>query len=581
MALVSARITRLAPAALFVAAALVVGAVAPASTAAPAPPGAGPLTASAADRVSRLVPAATAPEGWAPQGTPVADSGFLPNPNGFAFENYGDRLPDGRAVAGLTSVEMRQLYGDGVCASTSGLKPGSACTLTPTADYFMQWLNESSAGGHCFGFAAAASLGFQGSLPALLPAGATAFSLTPTTAVQRTIQRLFVTQYTQDAPGLSPRQVVDLLRTRLTPGAAPLVLGIYQMGPDGSPAGGHAITPYALLDRGDGLFDIAVYDNNWPDMPRAVHVDYTNDQWAYLAATNPNEASEIYVGDASTQSMSLYEVNKANGRQPCPICSSGSGGGVLVGFDPLLAANQGVTISLLDENLKPLSPSKFQELPPLSPPTETQLPMPAFQVRSGVPFVVDINGAGALKKEKALNVYLLSGGTIKNAEIDTFGPGVRTFVGVDPRRGDFVAGSTNKSAPILIDTHETPGVSYYFASRKAVAATVLLSQNVNRKTRRVVIDDSSRKAGLVSFATMRQVGSVTTTYLARNVKMAAKDKLVLVYSAWKAKTGAPVLWLDKKGDGKLDVKVKLVISKSRAKADGGSRLVGSHWYPQL
>ena len=56
----------------------------------------------------------------------------------------------------------------------------------------------------------------------------------------------------------------------------------------GSGAGGHAVTPYALYDKGDGRYDVAIYDNNYPDFRRVVRLDATNEQAQYTFSANPN-----------------------------------------------------------------------------------------------------------------------------------------------------------------------------------------------------------------------------------------------------------------------------------------------------
>ena len=62
--------------------------------------------------------------------------------------------------------------------------------------------------------------------------------------------------------------------------------------------GGHAITPYAVEDKGDGKFAVLVYDNNYPGITRAVEFDTNANTWSYNAATRPDLPEALYSGDA-------------------------------------------------------------------------------------------------------------------------------------------------------------------------------------------------------------------------------------------------------------------------------------------
>src|SRR5205823_1734002 len=80
---------------------------------------------------------------------------------------------------------------------------------------------------------------------------------------------------------LTPTQVVDALKASFAPGAADsYTLGIYKT-VDGKRKDGHAITPYGIADTPDGKIQIAVYDNNYPGIARAITVDPGTNTWIY------------------------------------------------------------------------------------------------------------------------------------------------------------------------------------------------------------------------------------------------------------------------------------------------------------
>ena len=88
---------------------------------------------------------------------------------------------------------------------------------------------------------------------------------------------------------------------------------------DGS--GGHAVTPYAVDNKGGGKFQVLIYDNNWPGQTRAINFDTKANTWTYDAAINPGVPDSVYEGDAQTKTISLFPTSPGLGTQPCPFCA--------------------------------------------------------------------------------------------------------------------------------------------------------------------------------------------------------------------------------------------------------------------
>jgi len=86
--------------------------------------------------------------------------------------------------------------------------------------------------------------------------------------------------------------------------------------------GGHAVTPYAVENKGAGMFDVLIYDNNWPGQTRSIVFDTNTDSWTYNAAVNPNEPDSLYQGDAKTKTISLSPTSPGLGTQQCPFCAT-------------------------------------------------------------------------------------------------------------------------------------------------------------------------------------------------------------------------------------------------------------------
>lgn len=259
-----------------------------------------------------------APESYVPQGELVADSGFRPEVDGFAFENYGNV----EGVQNLTAANMEALFGDQVCLSGTG----DDCQLIPAAEEWMANQNEGMAGGHCEGFSIAALRMFNESLDQEDFGADTTVGLeiVDNGPLQGSIAEHFVYQFlppiVENRVSGTPSEVLDALVEALDSGEEQYTLGVYKA--DGT--AGHAITPFAVEDKGGGRFAILVYDNNFPGIARAVEVDRGDDTWSYVSGTNPDDLGQVYEGDAETQTLELDPTTPGEQEQPCPFCD-GSG----------------------------------------------------------------------------------------------------------------------------------------------------------------------------------------------------------------------------------------------------------------
>ncbi|HSD58450.1 MAG TPA: hypothetical protein VLB04_09740, partial [Methanotrichaceae archaeon] len=256
-----------------------------------------------------------------PGSNEMDDGGFRPDINGFSFQNYGDDP----SIVDLTPVEMQRMFGDKVCASTADGK----CVLTYPAKRWMDEAIKAMGYGHCEGIAVLSDLIYYNQVsPSKFGGNSTIELSLQNELLQREIGYWWVTQVTN--PGgsnkvyESPNSVLDALVKAFGEGQSATewwVMGIYQ--PDGT--GGHAITPFAVDDMGNGTSRIQVYDNNWPKESRFVDVDRSSNSWRYVASINPNEPSEVYVGNASTKSLEIVSVSSRLGLQECDFCDEGNG----------------------------------------------------------------------------------------------------------------------------------------------------------------------------------------------------------------------------------------------------------------
>jgi hypothetical protein len=105
--------------------------------------------------------------------------------------------------------------------------------------------------------------------------------------------------------------------------------------------GGHAVTPIGIEPLDDRYVAIVIYDNNYPNQERQIVVDMVRNTWSYDGSPNPDIESDLYEGDAASQTLELTPSAPRIVRQDCDFCAgakgSSSGKGSTVFF--LSAAN--------------------------------------------------------------------------------------------------------------------------------------------------------------------------------------------------------------------------------------------------
>jgi len=433
------------------------------------------LTAETGDTAS-----AGTTRGYRPKGEIIADSGFRPDVDGFSFENYGNDV----GPENLTPAEVESFFGEQVCVRGTGVD----CTLTAPAQRWMENENERMAGGHCMGFSVAAIRMFQQNLKAA-EFGAeqtSALEIIDNPALQTSIAEHWVYQdlplVQEEIVQAPPSKIVDLLAETLVSGEEDYTLGILMA--DGT--GGHAITPFAIEDKGGGKVAILVYDNNFPGITRAVAVDLNKETWRYIGGTNPKNLGEVYQGDAETQSMLLLPTSPGDQVQPCPFCSgTAAEQGESLGT-VLPKAKQYAEITLRGDNENHphlvftddqdrttgiVDGELLQEIPGIevdqgfSVRNWESSPEPRYRVPAGQDITFAIDGSNVKKKTK-VDLDLVGNGLV--VAIDE--------IRVSPDQTDFVAvsgggeglyyelGGKHDEAPEFYAGVEEEGASYTFAA---------------------------------------------------------------------------------------------------------------------
>ncbi len=252
------------------------------------------------------------------------DTGFRPKVDGFSVENYGNEISDPTSgktspVVNLTSIEMRRLFGDAVCAAP--VQGDNTCVLIPPAQKWMDENNASMSGGHCEGLAVVSQLIYDGKINPNNFGAAKTFDLqfTGNEPLQREIAYWWATQgpVANQNKILAPKEAIDYLQKEYASNAKNLfTVGIYKE----DKSGGHAITAYGVQNQGNGIYWIMVYDNNYPGQERHMTVDVNANTWEYESSINPSVEPDTYKGGPDNP----IEFTPDDSRMtvfPCTFCN--------------------------------------------------------------------------------------------------------------------------------------------------------------------------------------------------------------------------------------------------------------------
>jgi hypothetical protein len=502
--------------------------------------------------------------------TAEADSGFRPEEYGFSFPNYGDDIP----AVNMTPDEMQRMFGDQVCASQAG----GACTLTPAAQRWMDQINTSMKGGHCEGLAVLSSLMYYGqidpnSFGAPIP---NALSINDNEALQRELAYWFATQYTspggQGKINESPAAVVEVLIDAFADGQNAgeyYSVGVYKS----DFSGGHAVTPVAVDDKGDGLYDILVYDNNMPNQLRAIHVDVNANTWQYSASINPAEQEDLYEGDADTHTLEIVSITPRLGEQFCEFCSSAAitqraGAGVAAPIieyievwlegpaDLLITDEQGRRIGYENGEFLNEIPDAQTERVKLGVDVWDANNEPVYRIPAASTFTITVDGS-RLTEMASSAVSVIGAGWFLAVDDISLEPGEIDNIGIsgDGKTYAVVYQTNYTETPEVYLGIETEAADYAFL----VQATELTGEE---DTLNIAIDmenqvlalttSGNTEPGTFDFYVLRIDDSGEAAFGTSGYSMQPNASLYLLYSEWPG-PGTPMqAWLDTNDDGEPD-----------------------------
>lgn len=480
---------------------------------------------------------------WAPAGEIVSDSGFRPWPNGFGFENYGNSLATFNEKYGSTakfevqpldSASVQQIFGNAVCASGTG----PDCELSMVADIWRQATSDQMVIGHCYGLALTAAKIFNGSInPKSLKTGPSLAFAQPTNLVQQQVNYDAALQIPQMKQAIreAPAEQLNELKTSITRGTLKYTMSLFD-----TSGSGHVVLPFAITDKGNDLFDIAIWDNNFPNRARAVHVDLNNNTWEYLVSTNPKETPEVWSGNAETKSLVLNPIGSTPNTYPCPFCKGGNSG-TLVMSNPV-PADDIPKVEITAINGSPLSSDLFSSIPPTSPGLDGLEGLPSVQVAPNTDFGLIFNGE-RISNQVSTTSQLFANGvayTVSNLETPVGQKGAIQFLKAKNAVSYRTAGT---NAPLLSAAIDMAGVGYGFGVQ---GDSYVKESPLIMSTARGKFLVGSNKSGKVSLRMERQTKKGTAVWdLA--TKLPADGVIAVNYAGWTNGNKAPSVKLTNNG----------------------------------
>ena len=237
-------------------------------------------------------------------------SGLTPNPNGFAFPNFGSAA----TAEVFNEADLVEMFGNTPEVCVDGADP---CVATAEAAGWARMVNDSRAAGHCEGFAVLAAARF---MAAEQPA---TVELVNQGDVTHALMRGFATQFfdetkkaTKAIVKKSMRDKVAILEAGFAKKKVGDVVGVY------SDLGGHALLPYAIEYVTPDVAKVMIYDSNWPGQERFITVDMAADTWTFpFSGPDPANDPSAWTGGTKDFDIAPYDARIAG---TCPFCKDDS-----------------------------------------------------------------------------------------------------------------------------------------------------------------------------------------------------------------------------------------------------------------
>ena len=496
----------------------------------------------------------------------VADLGFRPEANGFSFENY---VNEG-GIQNLTSADMQRMFGNQVCATE-----GDTCILTPPAEQWMEETNKGMNGGHCEGMAALSLILYADKAKAGEFGNTPDLALQGNEKIQREIAYWFATQgvaptVTNEIKSKTPSELLDILLSSLQPNTSlnqTYTMGIFK--PEFK--GGHAITPYAIADMGDGKYTVMIYDNNHPKLEREVEIDRNANTWKYVASTKPGEAESEYAGDAETKTLTLTPTQPRYEIQECNFCGTadqstseennkGSTSKIVQFNQIFLEGDADLLISNGSQKIG-YENGKFVNAFPGA----TFIPMksnelwkddeePLYNIPVGVPFTMTLQASSESKGKELTDVVMIGHGYDLGVEGIKVLPGQKDSIKFEASGRSLSYQPSNPEAPNIVFGISTVNDDYEFElDQVEIDAGGTISANLDTAKGRLGIKIAdSKQAAIFNLVISRIDDKIEQKFEGEDLTLNSGDTMYLDYAKWTGNGAKLTIELDNGSDGTID-----------------------------
>ncbi|MFN8381218.1 MAG: hypothetical protein U0V02_04725 [Anaerolineales bacterium] len=505
------------------------------------------------------VAATEAPAATSVPGDVVFDFGFNPTENGFSFENYGDDIP----ATNLTATELRRMFGDEVCAQING----DECILTPPAEQWMEQVNGDMSGGHCEGMAVLSLMMYTGQVSPSDFGGTVASDLDINDeALQKEIAYWWATQAVDPtASSVIHGTPMEILQTveQMDVNGETYTIGIYN-----DRGEGHAITPFGVEDKGDGLYAILVYDNNYPGEVRELFVDSRDNSWTYETSINPQVDSDVWSGNADTGTLDLTPTSARLEVQNCPFCEGGyaSIGKVAKLSQPLnqIFLDGKGHILITDENgnrLGYVDGKIINEIPGASynkyrMGANGETPEPIYSIPSDLDVTVSIDGT-ELTEETLTDLVMIGRGFSIGVEGISLAPGQVDTASFYPADEMIAYETTSDESPSIIFGVENPNAEadYYFEVYGAdmVGGGTITAWLDSKAGDLIINTEKLNGEGSFNFYLTRITDELEEEFSAEDIALKEGALVYINYAEWtNANPQGMYFGVDLNGDGQID-----------------------------
>jgi hypothetical protein len=389
-------------------------------------------------------------------------------------------------------------------------------------------------------------------------------------ALQREIAYWWATQVVDPTRSTeifgTPTEILDKLIQALKPG----VKETYTVGVRQEGKGGHAVTPYAVEDKGGGITEVLVYDNNHPNKERRLTVDRNKNTWQFSLSTNPAEPESIWAGDAVTRSFSLCPSSPRLQTQVAPFLEDTSQPVGLNGlhqspqrFNEIWVDGDGVKILLSDPQGRRYGyeAGKFyREMPGV---THRMLkggdelwkdsPSPNYYVPVGQAFTLTLDGS-TVQKETDTAVTMIGPGYDLSIEEIRLDPNQKDTIVFSPDGKSLSYKTSSNESPEISLGFETTGADYDFTVKGVdIEAGSTLTIRLDKTKNTLSISVAGNKQEGTYSLSMGRFDQDNAQYFDHDeIELGPNDTATLDYGKWAGNKATMPLMIDRNSDGTVD-----------------------------